>query len=552
MKMGLGKTRLLLELIANSEKKSLVVCTKSNIQVWANEIKKFFPDTKYLILHNDYTKPTKTIDFTKKMLKRYKIIITTYETVRTHFEYSQPRCFIVRQDNFHEPIATPISQENIVEGFRIHDIIKTRKTTNFSPIFSVKYNRIVADECQYFASINSKIYKAMACIRGKYHYAISGTPIVNSELDLFSAFKFLGLNIVSREFNKEYYETNQLRNHIISKDYSDTTIKLPKLNEITVETKLTETEKRMYNDLVLQLRDAYTSFTRGNDTFAAPLSLFVRLRQICLCPYIITKDTKPDKKRYDKTLPDIFKDETVLEEFLSCITPETLQNLFKAYPALEIKLKTPYWRFLLIKLRLLPQFEIFRYQKLNLELASPDNIGQWSRLNKILELIKQIKSRNQKVIVFSSFVSFLNVLGNQLDSLDIVYRQLDGSTKSDDRITFVKEFNEDSKITVFLSSYKAGGTGLTMVSATNVILAEPWWNSATEQQAIFRTHRIGQTKPVNVYSMIANPSFENYLLKIQKKKSEKVEEYLGTKKNTLKRSIAKQIIENVVYSELLN
>jgi len=550
MKMGLGKTRLLLELLSTG-KRALVVCTKSNIQVWANEIEKFFPDLNYMILHNDFIDGN-TYDVTKKTIKKCQIVITTYETVRAHFELSQPKCFIIQQDNFHEPSVFPYSKNNIPDGFKINNIIKTRNTKKYSPIYTIKYERIVADECQYFASVNSKIYQAMACLKGEYHYAVSGTPIVNSELDLFSAFKFIGLKIKPNEFKKEYYDNNNLKNYIISKDYSDTTIKIPKLNNITIESPLSDIEKKMYNDMVLQLKDAYASFQKGNDTFAAPLGMFVRLRQICLCPYIITKESKkPRRVKKDETLPNILRNDVILKNLIKYINIETLDNLMKAYPELENKLRTPFWRFKLVGFGLLPEFELFTDPKLNLELANPDNIKKWSRIKKIIEQIKLIHKRKEKVLVFSSFVSFLNVLGDELKELGVSFRQLDGSTKSSEREKIVKDFNEKDTITVFLSSYKAGGVGLTMTSATNVILAEPWWNSATEQQAVFRTHRIGQTKPVNVYSMITNPSFEVYLLKIQQIKSNKVEEYLGDSKTLIKRSVAKQIIENVIYGDLL-
>ena len=112
-------------------------------------------------------------------------------------------------------------------------------------------------------------------------------------------------------------------------------------------------------------------------------------------------------------------------------------------------------------------------------------------------------------------------------------------------------FNSDEQYKIFLSSYKAGGVGINLTGANNVILMEPWWNSAIEEQAICRSHRIGQNKPVTVYSLIALSSFENYLIEVQNRKNNLAKEYISNYKQKYSRdentSVAKELIKHIVY-----
>ena len=109
---------------------------------------------------------------------------------------------------------------------------------------------------------------------------------------------------------------------------------------------------------------------------------------------------------------------------------------------------------------------------------------------------------------------------------------LDGSTK--DRLERVERFNEDESIQAFLISLKAGGTGLNLTGADTVIHFDPWWNPAVEDQATDRAHRIGQTKVVNVYRLIARGSVEEKILELSAKKRALMENVLSTEGSPLK------------------
>jgi superfamily II DNA or RNA helicase len=164
------------------------------------------------------------------------------------------------------------------------------------------------------------------------------------------------------------------------------------------------------------------------------------------------------------------------------------------------------------------------------------------KLNALKEIVSEAAAGGHKVLIFSQFVSMLKLIREGLDAEKIKYSYLDGSTKN--RQELVDEFNADDAITVFLISLKAGGTGLNLTGADTVIHFDPWWNPAVEDQATDRAHRIGQTKVVNVYRLIAKSTVEEKILQLSDKKRELVANVLSTEDVGLK-GMTKQDVENL-------
>jgi superfamily II DNA or RNA helicase len=157
------------------------------------------------------------------------------------------------------------------------------------------------------------------------------------------------------------------------------------------------------------------------------------------------------------------------------------------------------------------------------------------KLVALRELIEECEAGGHKVLVFSQFVTMLQLIKTTLDKDRITYEYLDGSTK--DRAERVDHFQNDPGCTVFLISLKAGGTGLNLTAADTVIHFDPWWNPAVEDQATDRAHRIGQTKVVTAYRLVAAGTIEEKILQLKAKKRELVASVLtedagGAKKLT--------------------
>jgi superfamily II DNA or RNA helicase len=153
-------------------------------------------------------------------------------------------------------------------------------------------------------------------------------------------------------------------------------------------------------------------------------------------------------------------------------------------------------------------------------LAGKNEPGKYETSAKMEALFGQLRplvAEGHKVLVFSQFVEMLRLISVELDRETIPHLMLTGQTQN--RQELVETFQSDQKISVFLLSLKAAGSGLNLTAASYVILYDPWWNPAVEAQAIDRTHRIGQSKPVIAYRLIARNTIEEKIRALQTRKS---------------------------------
>lgn len=155
-----------------------------------------------------------------------------------------------------------------------------------------------------------------------------------------------------------------------------------------------------------------------------------------------------------------------------------------------------------------------------------------AKLDALLPQLLEVMEEGHKALVFSQFTSFLAIVRERLDEAGIPYEYLDGRTR--DREGRVKRFQEDPECRLFLVSLKAGGVGLNLTAAEYVFLLDPWWNPAVEAQAIDRTHRIGQTRPVFAYRLIARDTVEERVLELQQTKRELADAILSEDKSLLR------------------
>jgi SNF2 family DNA or RNA helicase len=159
-----------------------------------------------------------------------------------------------------------------------------------------------------------------------------------------------------------------------------------------------------------------------------------------------------------------------------------------------------------------------------------------------VELVTEATNAGHKVLVFSQFVQMLAIIRKVFDKLNIPFSYLDGQTK--DRVTPIKRFESDPNIRLFLISLKTGGTGLHLTAADTVILYDPWWNPMVENQAIDRTHHIGQTKKVQVFRLITKGTVEEKILALQEAKKDLFETVIEGGQNVLK-SMSSEDIRNL-------
>lgn len=328
------------------------------------------------------------------------------------------------------------------------------------------FDTIVVDESHNIKNPSALTTRAINELRSATRVALSGTPVMNNTFDLYGQLGFLLPGMLGgREFFKREYADP------IDRDHDPEKIKA--LQKLTGPFILRRTKEQVASDLPEKTETILWCEMSNDQRFA-----------------------------YD-----------------------SIKENIKSSLFLEIKDKG----LSAGKLSVLHGIMKLRQVCNSCELVKGEDIFTYDSV-KTKVLIDELKniSGNHKALVFSQFTSMLDILERELSTNDIKYYRLDGSTEVAKRQQMVNEFNSDESTSkVFLLSLKAGNAGLNLTSADYVFLFDPWWNKAVEQQAIDRTHRIGQTKNVFAYKMICRNTIEEKIITLQQRKSKLSEELIG-------------------------
>jgi SNF2 family DNA or RNA helicase len=325
---------------------------------------------------------------------------------------------------------------------------------------SIEFNYCILDEAQHIKNKSAKRTQSIKDILSRHRIAITGTPIENNVTELWSIFDFVMPSFLGHYgwFKKSF--------------------------EIPIN-----------------------GFDRNERTIAVN-----KLRKM-IHPFIIRRT----KSAVIKELPDKIEQSVSMEltERQKALYLETLSKVRNnLYSVIEKKgIEGSYIDFLAALTRLR---QICLHPGLvNPELIDLDSEEISVKTNALVELLEEAMDSGHRVLVFSQFVQMLKILRKELSKNQIDYLYLDGETK--DRVELVDRFNR-SDVPVFLISLRAGGTGLNLIGADAVILFDPWWNPAVENQAIDRAHRIGQVNVVHVYRLMTQGTIEEKIARLQEKK----------------------------------
>ena len=160
--------------------------------------------------------------------------------------------------------------------------------------------------------------------------------------------------------------------------------------------------------------------------------------------------------------------------------------------------------------------------------------GESGKITALKEIINNKINEGHRFLIFSQFVSALNIVKEEIEKMGIKYYMITGETSAKERLTICNNFNQDEDIKIVLISLKAGGTGLNLVGADVVVHLDPWWNYSAESQASDRAHRIGQTRTVEVIKLIAENSIEEKVVNLQNEKKELVDKVISDNDSSIK------------------
>ncbi|MFO1487165.1 MAG: SNF2-related protein [Verrucomicrobiota bacterium] len=429
----------------------LIVCPTSLVFNWVAEAKKFTPDLKVLALHG----PDRHAWFDQ--IATSNIIVTSYA--------------LIRRD---------------AEKYR-----------------GVEFDTVVLDEAQHIKNRQTQNAQAVKAVKAKHRLVLTGTPLENSVLDLWSIFDFLmpGYLGTAKDFRERYElpiakEKNaeaqarlarRLRPFMLRRLKKEVAADLPAKIEQVSFCELTPDQRGVYQQILEATRkevlDAVGAQGLAKSRMVV-LSALLRLRQIC-CDLRLLKLTKQSDGEAETGAAAEISNQ----------------------PGASASLSSP------------------RGGEGGARESASTSSSSSGKLELFSELLEEVIDGGHRVLVFSQFVSMLTLLKERLAEEGIEYCYLDGSTT--DRGAVVEKFQTSTAIPVFLISLKAGGVGLNLTGADTVIHFDPWWNPAVEDQATDRAHRIGQTKVVTSYKLITRDTIEEKILTLQNRKREIIQATLG-------------------------
>lgn len=408
--MGLGKTIQVIYYIKqmlkdNPTSKFLIVVPTSLAYNWEHEFDSFASQIKKAICIGSKEKRKHIL----KDLNKINVIITTYG--------------LLRED------------EEIYEN--------------------LNFNTMIIDEAQNIKNNHAGITKVVKSIKAETKFALTGTPLENSILELWSIFDFIMPGYLANltKFQSKYKIkdfdedseilikglSKQINPFILRRKKSDVVKELPEklINDIYIDLK--DEQKKLYVAELNRVKEEMDKIIKEEGMNKARfliLQLLTKLRQICIDPSIVYDNYSDGSNKI-----------------------EQLENIVSEYT-----------------------------------------------------------KNNHKVLIFSSFKTALNIVKEKLNNAKIKTYMIDGSVPAKTRIEMVDNFNENDDIKVFLIMLKSGGTGLNLASADVVIHLDLWWNPQAENQATDRAHRIGQTNTVEVIHLITKGTIEEKILELQNKK----------------------------------
>ena len=366
------------------------------------------------------------------------------------------------------------------DTFDDYEIILTSYGTLLSDIRFLKdyrFNYIFLDESQLIKNPDSQRYKAVRMLQSRNKVTMTGTPIENNTFDLYGQLSFACPGLFG--------------------------------------------SKQQFADLYSTPIDQFKDSRRAEE-------LQQKIR-----PFILRRT----KEQVAKELPD--KTEIVLY----CEMGAEQREVYEAN-------KKEIQDFILGKqedelpkssMHVLKSITTLR-QICNSAALLADGKSYLQASSKIDVLMEQIESKagKHKILVFSQFVTMLDLIKKQLENCGIKYEYLTGQTRK--RAEVVSSFQQNADIPVFLISLKAGGTGLNLTEADYVYLVDPWWNPAVENQAIDRAYRIGQHKNVMAVRLICPDTIEEKIMKLQATKKDLVKDLIQTDGSLFKNLTKKELL----------
>ena len=468
--MGLGKTLQTLSFLQHVVERypletHLVVCPTSLLYNWESEMKKFVPSLERYIHYG----VGRELD--EETFKRARVILTSYGMVRSDIQH----------------------------------------------LSAFPFGYVILDESQAIKNPASQARKAVQQLQARNRIALSGTPVQNRTFDLYAQMDFLNPGMLgSAEFFREEFATPIDRNgdkeaaarlrklvypFILRRTKEQVARDLPDKTEMILWCEMGEQQRKIYD----RFKEAYRSalLDRIAEEGMGRSSIYIlegltKLRQICDSPALLRSEGRRGGLGIAEGEADAGEGDGGGRDSVGAVGEGGYPNESAKMEELIREIE---------EIAAVGAFPENIFSDRSIAYDGPSAGGPVLR-----------PAGHHKALVFSQFTSMLRLIRAALEERGIPYLYLDGSVPAEERRRAVQQFQEEDDTRIFLISLKAGGVGLTLTAADYVYLVDPWWNPAAEQQAIDRSHRIGQEKKVFAYRMICRDSVEEKILQLQERK----------------------------------
>lgn len=471
--MSCGKSLEMLILImrdyalSNPQTPTLIICPRNAIaDPWEEQIVKFFGSScPYLVFRRDSMGTEKYNSITLEEIKKYKIVLTNYETIRSvASKYKLPRG-LYETDQCERKIYM-----NSVR--RPTEKMMSRKGDRM--LFNTPWHRVILDEsADAMANPKTATFESLMCLYGERKWCVTATFIRNKEQDAYAQFRFLGFDrlLIPKQFTSTNFEAYGLRRFMITMSLEQAGIKLPDLTVKEIKIPLVEREKEAYDFWHNATRYAYQQWSLGCMQFANVLTLFLRQRQCCVSAYTVTRESNRGWSEEDG------------ENEESYSVAQRRMNEMTAGLADWIR-------------------------------DGKGTAGMEAvKIKEIIRIIRDEMKPDEKVNIFSNFKKVLDVIANALQEElpEVEYVMVDGDVTGKDRAKAFDSFKNGSA-RVLLMTYKVGSTALNLIESNHTILTDAVWTPAIWKQAAARNRRLGQKKNVIVWQLIAKGTIEEAMM----------------------------------------
>ncbi|KAI0142049.1 SNF2 family N-terminal domain-containing protein, partial [Pestalotiopsis sp. NC0098] len=499
--MGLGKTLQMLALIAlrhgraaqgSRSAPTLIICPLPILNQWKQEIEVKIHQGPHKLTFIDGRDPHNR-GMTFEQFKAYDIVLCTYEVIR----------------NEHKKHQSHVSDK------------QKKQQSPASAYFTDRFERVILDESQKIKDEDSKTTKAIWELEAEYRWLVTGTPMQNRVTDMYSSIAFLRIAPYDawskfRQRWKILIEVDKTRNSVPPRKESEA------FENMLRSFMLRRTKKPgiagllppVHDKVIVQLGESYKNFyqqieknvqtdfnrltTKAKGHGLTALGLLNRLRWACCHPFLVTETVKLEAGTRVRAQ---------LVPFIEQGNQLNLKRLIEdaKSPANRVRL--------------------FRA----LDLVWQDS----PKINAAIFMIQQIKATGAKVLLFSQWQRFLDLIQYKMEKLGMAFTRHDGTMSPSQRDAAIQRLGEDDDCGVMLMTTDAGNVGLNLTMASHVILMEPHWNPYVELQAGSRVHRIGQTKPVFVHhtrvqaDAMETATVEDRMIKLQEFKRIKIDGIMG-------------------------